>query len=107
MNDTSNDTEKKARIDGQVIQRIQAKIDDYLKRHQHKIADVFLEDQKVEINFKVTCALNKEKTKLVIPVSINFVTERIKQKEEIYIDLDQMNLFGEDNPAGDGLRSVS
>ena len=95
MNEENNGngekTRKKAAIDGSVIEKTTAQINKFLAANQEKIAEVFFEDQIIDINFKVRFKTEKELLK--INISINFVTERVKESVELSIDFDQLQLF--------------
>ena len=87
----NEEIEKKAAIDEKVISRTMEEIDNFLKQNQDKIADVFLENQIIDIFLKVRYKTDNEKLK--IKTQITFVTERVKDSTEIAIDFDQLQLF--------------
>lgn len=87
----NEEIEKKAAIDEKVISRTMEEIDNFLKSNQDKIADVFLENQIIDIFLKVRYKTDNEKLK--IKTQITFVTERVKDSTEIAIDFDQLQLF--------------
>ena len=87
----NEEIEKKAAIDEKVISRTMEEINNFLKQNQDKIADVFLENQIIDIFLKVRYKTDNEKLK--IKTQITFVTERVKDSTEIAIDFDQLQLF--------------
>ena len=87
----NEEIEKKAAIDEKVISRTMEEINNFLKSNQDKIADVFLENQIIDIFLKVRYKTDNEKLK--IKTQITFVTERVKDSTEIAIDFDQLQLF--------------
>ncbi|MCK5605986.1 hypothetical protein KAR91_29075 [Candidatus Pacearchaeota archaeon] len=87
----NEEIERKVAIDEKVISRTMEEINNFLKQNQDKIADVFLENQIIDIFLKVRYKTDNEKLK--IKTQITFVTERVKDSTEIAIDFDQLQLF--------------
>ena len=93
-NGDTNQIKMRVAIDESIIKKTTAQINKFLVDNQDKIAEVFSEDQIIDINFKVRYKIEKELLK--IPISINFVTERVKESVELSIDFDQLQLFPEE-----------
>lgn len=87
----NEEIERKVAIDDKIITRTIEEINNFLKQNQDKIADVFLENQIIDIFLKVRYKTDNEKLK--IKTQITFVTERVKDSTEIAIDFDQLQLF--------------
>jgi hypothetical protein len=87
-------------ITGEIVGKAREMIGNHLDNYQDQISAAFIEnDEILDVNLKVRFSMNKGKFK--IQSDINFTAEKIKDKQTIWYDPNQREMFTDEEPAAD------